>query len=147
MILRSINPKRHNQILWLLNWSYQGVQMQKIQETGSHLTMGNHRRALSFQSSRGWGQFSIITLPSSTVHTHSFYVKQNKTLTDCIAFKQQNNMDKWQETGLTQHTFRVSKGYHSIALVIHCENRLARQLKFFFHFFPQSLKHSPQSLD
>lgn len=69
--------------------------------------------------------------------------KQNKNLTDCIAFKQQNNMDKCQETGLTQHTFRVSKGYHSIALVIHCENRLARQLKFFFHFFPQSLKTFP----
>lgn len=150
MILKPICPKRHDQMLWLINRNYQGVQTQK-----AYIGQPQRKPADTWQRTATWERslFTVIQRMMTVLNQHAPLLPQctliafmsKNVFTDCVALKQQNNRDcKWQETGSSQHMFKVSKGYHTEVLVIHCGNRLAKQVKFFSELSPQSLKDSHQ---
>lgn len=138
MILRPICSQRHDQMLWLINRNSQGVQTQKGCVGWPQRTQADAWQRTATTRERSQRMMTVLNqhaplLPQCTL----IAFMSESVFTDCAALKQQNN---------SQHVFRVSKGDYAEVLVIHCENRLARQVKFFLQFPPQSLKEAHQFL-
>lgn len=125
-------PKRHYLVLQLMNRMYLGAQPQEsISRWAQADTCVGHTWECSWSLPlRGWGQVFLSTTPSSHRAFRAFMAKSVSI--DCVALQQSNTMDcKWQGTGLSQHTCKVSRGYHTAGSVTPCENRLARQVELF----------------
>lgn len=124
IILRPICPKRHDQMLWLINWSYQGVQTQEV-----YLGQPQRKAADTWQRAATWERspFTVTQRRMMVLSQHAPLFPQctprafmsEYVFTDCVDLKQQNNRDcKWQGTGSSQHSVKVSKGCNAEGLLI-----------------------------